>query len=146
MGRDQVRDLLGVGLGGELLARRLQPLAQAGVVLDDPVEDDVDLAGAVVVGVGVLLGNAPVGGPAGMGDAGVGRGQGTGPVVGALLDGGAQVGEVADRVHALDLAVLEQGEAGRVVAPVFELFQSREQELLAGAAAHISDDSAHEGE
>src|SRR4029077_3890793 len=74
---DQVGDDLGVGLGGELLALGLQALAQAGVVLDDPVEDDVDAAGAVVVGVGVLLGDAAVGSPAGVGDAGVGWAQGT---------------------------------------------------------------------
>ena len=70
---DQVGDHLGVGVGGELLALGLQALAQLGVVLDDPVEDDVDLAGAVVVGVRVLLGDAAVGRPAGVGDAGVRR-------------------------------------------------------------------------
>ena len=84
VGGDQVGDDLGVGLGGELLALGLQPLAQAGVVLDDPVEDDVDLAGAVVVRVGVLLGDAAVGRPAGVGDAGVGGRQGAGAVGGAL--------------------------------------------------------------
>ena len=73
-------------------------------------------------------------------------GSGAGAVVGARLDRGAQVGEVADRVDALDLAVREHGEAGRVIAPVFELFQPREQQLLAGPRAHVSDDAAHEGE
>ena len=72
--------------------------------------------------------------------------QGAGAVGGALVDRGAQVGEVADRVHALDLAVLDHREAGRVIAAVFELFQPGEQQLLAGATAHVSDDSAHEGE
>jgi hypothetical protein len=146
VGGDQVGDDLGVGLGGEALAVGLQPLAQAGVVLDDPVEDDVDLAGAVVVGMGVLLGDAAVGRPAGMGDAGVGGRQGAGAVGGALLDRGAEIGEVADGVHALDLAVLDQREAGRVIAAVFELFQPREQQLLAGPTTHVSDDSAHKGE
>ena len=73
---DQVGDHLGVGLGGEVLAFGDQALAQLGVVLDDPVEDDVDLAGAVVVRVGVLLGDPAVGRPAGVGDAGLGRARG----------------------------------------------------------------------
>ena len=81
---DQVGDDLGVGLGGELLAFGLESLAQLGVVLDDPVEDDVDLAGAVVVGMGVLLGDPAVGGPAGVGDAGLRGRQGAGAVVGPL--------------------------------------------------------------
>ena len=41
---EQVRDHLGVGLGAERVARRLQLLAQLAVVLDDPVEDDRELA------------------------------------------------------------------------------------------------------
>ena len=145
-GGDQVGDYLGVGLGGEDLALLLQRPAQLGVVLDDPVEDDVDLAGAVVVRVGVLLGDAAVGCPTGVGDPGCRRRQRPGAVVGALVDRGPQVGQVADRVDALDLAVGEHREASRVVAPVFELFQTGEQQLLAGPGAHVSDDAAHEGE
>jgi hypothetical protein len=78
---DQVGDDLGVGLGGEDLACLLQAPAQLGVVLDDPVEDDVDAAGAVVMGMGVLLGDPAVGRPAGVGDAGLSRRQGPGAVV-----------------------------------------------------------------
>ena len=68
--RDQVGDDLGVGFGAELLPFVLEPAAQLGVVLDDPVEDDVDAIGAVAVGVRVLLGDPAVGRPAGVGDAG----------------------------------------------------------------------------
>ena len=144
---DQVGDDLGVGLGGELLAFGLQPLAQVGVVLDDPVEDDVDLAGAVVVRVGVLLGDAAVGRPAGVGDAGVGA------AAGAPAPFGARSSTAARRLARLPTAWTlstspssSTREAGRVIAAVFELFQPGEQQLLAGAAAHVSDDSAHEGE
>ena len=66
---DQVGDDLGVGLGGEDVALGASSLAQLGVVLDDPVEDDVDVVGAVAVRVGVLLGDAAVRGPAGVGEA-----------------------------------------------------------------------------
>jgi hypothetical protein len=65
---DQVGDDLGVGFRAELLPFGLEPGAQLGVVLDDAVEDDVDPVGAVAVRVGVLLGDATVGRPAGVGD------------------------------------------------------------------------------
>ena len=61
----------------------------------------------------------------------------------ARVDGLAQVGEVADRAHGLDLAVVEQREAGRVIAAVLELLEPGDQEVAAGALAYISDDSAH---
>ena len=123
----------------------LELASQLGVVLDDPVEDDVDAVGAVAVGVGVLLGDAAVGRPAGVGDAGRGRrgGHGDSAAVRALLDGGAQVGEVADRADAVDPAVLDHRDAGRVIATVLELLEAGDQEVAAGASAHVSDDSAH---
>ena len=60
---------LGVGLGGEVGAGGHQAVAQLDVVLDDAVQDDVDVARRVVVGMGVLLGHAAVGGPARVADA-----------------------------------------------------------------------------
>ena len=68
--RDQVRDHLGIGLGGELGALCDQPALERDVVLDDPVDDDVDPVGGVEVGVGVLLGDPAVGRPARVADAG----------------------------------------------------------------------------
>ena len=44
---DQVGDGLGVGLRGQAMAARLEPVAQVAEVLDDPVVDDRDLARAV---------------------------------------------------------------------------------------------------
>ena len=77
---DQVGDDLGVGLRAEVVAVLDQLAAQLGVVLDDPVENDVDLAAAVAVGMGVLLGDPAVGRPAGVGEAdrrlGLGDGDG----------------------------------------------------------------------
>ena len=61
-------------------------------------------------------------------------------------DRGAQVGEVADRAHAVDLAVLEHRDAGRVIAAVLELLEPGDQQVAAGAPADVSDDSAHRGE
>ena len=59
--------------------------------------------------------------------------------------GGTQVGQVADRTHRVDSTVLEQRDAGRVVAAVLQLLESGDQQVPAGAPAHISDDSAHGG-
>ena len=95
---DQVRHDLGVGLGGELGALGLEPLAQVGPVLDDPVEHDVHAARAVGVRVGVGLGHAAVGGPARVADAGRARAGGRS----RRGDGVAQVLEVADGVDAAD--------------------------------------------
>ena len=66
---DQVRDDLGVGLGLELVALRLQLLLQLEVVLDDAVVHDDDAAGAVAVRMRVFLGGAAVRGPARVADA-----------------------------------------------------------------------------
>ena len=70
---DEVRDDLGVGLGDELVALPLQLLLQIEVVLDDAVVDDDDLAGAVAVRMGVLLGRPAVRRPARVADAVVAR-------------------------------------------------------------------------
>ena len=67
---DQVHGDLGVGVAGELDAGGFQLGAQRGEVLDDAVVDDGDLAGGVAVRVGVAVGGAAVGGPAGVADAG----------------------------------------------------------------------------
>ena len=53
-------------------------------------------------------------------------------------------GEVADRADAVDPAVLDHRDAGRVVAAVLELLEPGDQQVAAGAPAHVSDDSAHE--
>ena len=65
-------DHLGVGLRGEHGAVGDQPLLERDVVLDDPVDHDVDPVGGVEVRVGVLLGHAAVGRPARVADPGAG--------------------------------------------------------------------------
>ena len=88
----------------------LELAAQLGVVLDDPVEDDLDAVLAVAVRVGVLLGHPAVGRPAGVGEPDRRRRRRTAtaepPSPSSVeADRGAQVGEVADRPHRVDLAV-----------------------------------------
>jgi hypothetical protein len=128
---DQVGDDLGVGLRGEFVPLRPQVPPQLGVVLDDPVEDDVDLILTVAMRVGVLLGHPAVGRPARMPKPDLrrrrGDGDGTAAVGSVGLDGLAQVREVPDRSHAVDRAVRDHRNAGRVIAPVLELLQSGNQ-------------------
>ncbi len=67
---DQVGHDLGVGGGGEGVALGLQVGLELEVVLDDPVVDEGEAAGAVDVGVGVVVRRVAVGGPAGVPDGG----------------------------------------------------------------------------
>jgi len=47
-------------------------------------------------------------------------------------------------VHDFQLAVLLDGDAGRVIAAVFESRQTFDQDVLDGARSGVSDDSAHD--
>ena len=121
---DQVRDGLGVGLGGEGVALGDQPSAELAVVLDDPVQDDRQLR-AVAAGqrVRVRLGDAAVRRPARVAE----------PVVDVEPFGPAasfRFCEVADRADVLEPVVFEQRDPGRVVAAVLEPLEA----LRAGAA------------
>ncbi len=100
---DQVRDHLDVGLRAELGARGQKLLLELHVVLDDPVDHDVDAVFRVVVRVGVLLGHATVGRPAGVPDAGGGRRGHDGDASAAAgLERRLQLREVADGTDGID--------------------------------------------
>ncbi len=89
------------------LADQLAP--QLGVVLDDPVEDDVDLLLAVAVRMGVLLGDPAVRRPARVAKTDRRRllrdSDPAGAIRGVFLERRPQVREIADCAHAVDLAV-----------------------------------------
>ena len=103
----------------------IRRLLERHVVLDDAVDDDVDAVGRVEVRVGVLLVDAAVRGPAGVADAGRRRARRrrrrAAVPPSPRGDGVAQVLEVADRAHGLDLAAGDHRDAGGVVAAVLEL-------------------------
>jgi hypothetical protein len=88
--------------------------------------------------VGVALGGHAVGGPAGVGDADLGA------QVGGIGLGG-KLGDAADSAQALQLAVLEHGEAGGVIAPVFELAQALKQHGDDVATGNGGNDATHGG-
>ena len=79
---DQVGQHLGVGGRGEGMAVGLEVDPELMVVLDDPVVDEGQAAGAVEVGVGVLGRGVPVGGPAGVADGRRVAGRGVGGAAG----------------------------------------------------------------
>ena len=92
------------------------------------------------LGVSVSDRGAPVGGPAGMSDAGVGVG---GAVRVELFD---EVHELADRAAHVQAAVGGQGDARRVVSAVLQTRQAAEDHLataLRSLASNMSNNSAH---
>ena len=135
---DAVRDHLGVGLGGELVALALRLGAQLLVVLDDAVVDDRD---AVLgdVRVGVALARHAVRGPAGVRDAK--------PAVRRVgVERVLQLADLADRAQALDVArAVQHRDARGVVAPVLEPAQPLDQDRDDVTVGDRSDDSAHGG-
>jgi hypothetical protein len=115
---DEMGNDLGVGLSGEAVALGDELLLQRKVVLDDAVVDDDDLAGAVAVRMRVFFGGAAVSGPASVADA-------VGAVEWLEADGLFQVSQLAFCPADLQaLAVAGDGDAGRVVAAVFEPAQT----------------------
>ncbi len=131
---NQVHHHLGVRIRRELAPGGGQLVAQDLVVLDDAVVDHGDAFGRV--GVGVLLVGHAVGGPPGMADAG-GAGDGF------RLDPAFQVFQLPFGAAALDAAVHQGRDAGRIVTPVFEPFQRVQQRTSDGVLADYADDAAH---
>ena len=136
-GLEQVGDDLGVRLGAELVAGGLELLLELAVVLDDPVQDDREVAFvAARQRVRVVLVHAAVGRPAGVPDAG--RRQ-RAVRAGRFLE----VREVPDRADVLEPVVLEKRDAGRVVAAELEALETRDQQVFRGATTDVPDDPAH---
>ena len=126
----------------------VQLLLERHVVLDDAVDHDVDAIAAVVVGVRVLLADAPVGRPARVADARARRPLGHGHAPGGRRarlqrELRAQDIEVAHGAHGLDAVAVDNRDAGRVIAAVLELAEAGEQQLPRGPPAYVANDSAH---
>ena len=133
---DQVGQDLGVGLGQEGVPLADQLVPEGLVILDDAVMHQRQLAGLVEVGMGVFIGHAAVGGPAGVADA-------DGAPRRVLED---EAGQVRDPPHALarvDRAVMEGRHAGRVITAVLEPPQPVQQDGRRFRLADIADNAAH---
>ncbi len=108
---DDVHDRLGVGVALEHVALGAELRLELAEVLDDAVVDDRDLA--VHVRMRVALGGTPVRRPARMADAGV--------TLQRLLQQAAfEVAQLALGAAALEVTVLDGGDAGRIIAAILQ--------------------------
>ena len=131
-----MRDHFGVGLGDEFGALGLQLAAQLDEILDDAVVHDGEPFGGVRMGI--VLGRAAMGRPAGVADA----------------DGSQQRLAGEPRFQILELAlgapprqhaVLERGDARGIIAAVFEALERIDQLRRSCLLADDSDNPAHAG-
>src|SRR5262245_22271040 len=99
----------------------LELMLQIEIVLDDPVVHHDDAAGAVAVRMGVLFGGTSVRGPAGMPDAVL-------TVDRAGRDDLFEPRQLAGAAAQFDGSVVNDRDAGRVVAAVFEPPQAIDQD------------------
>ena len=134
---DEMGDDLGIGFGPELVSRFLQPLLQREEVLDDAVVNDDNFAAAVTVGVGVVLVRLAMRSPARMAHA-------KSAMERLVVQLGLEVGELPLGADDFDAAAVHDGDSRAVVASIFELLQSADQNRHDITRADVSDDSAHE--
>jgi hypothetical protein len=138
---DQMDQHFAVGLGLEDAPLGFEALPEGRVVFDDAVVDHDEFPGAVVVRVRVDFGRRAVGRPAGVRYADLGRGD---LAVGPLgLDLFLELGDLALGLQRLEDAVLQDGDAGRIIAPVFKAAEAVDESLDAVAFAKIADYSTH---
>ena len=131
---DQMGDDLAVGLRLEGAAGRLHLLAKRPEILDDAVVDERDPADDV--GMGVADGRSAVGRPARMGDP-----DRSGERPGGEL--GGEIVELALGPAALERAVQDRADAGRVIAAIFEAPQALHEPVGHFLPPDDADDSAH---
>ncbi len=136
---DQMGDDFGVGLRLESVAERAQAFALLLVVLDDAVVHQRDAVADVRMGVG--LGDAAVGGPAGMADA---------EARAEAFDRGRVLhfGDAPGAAHAADIVAcaavaVDHGDAGRIVTAVFETLEAFDQDRNHIAIRDRADYAAH---
>ncbi len=132
---DQHGHDFGISFRGEHVAARLQLLAQCGMVFDDAVVHDCHAAGHMRVRVGLV--RRAMRGPACVRNAGA---------------AGKRIGQVqrfhlahfALGAHAPQLAGVQHGQTGRVVATVLERLEADDQQRCHIALGYGSNYSAHE--
>ena len=135
---DQVGDRLGVGLGGERVTAGFEPVAQLAEVLDDPVVDDRDPAGAVAMRVRVEVVRPAMGRPPSVGEAegGVRR-----PVGDRRLEVDQLAGPLLDEEVP---GVVDQGDARRIVAAILEPLEPLDEDGARLSRTRVADDAAHQ--
>ncbi len=132
---DEMGDDLGVGVAGEGGAFSHQLLFQLAKILDDAVMHDRDIVGHMRVRVG--LGRLAVGRPAGMADAGLAHER-------RILEARLEIAQFAFGAPPVERAVRHRGDAGGIVAAIFEPLQRVDQLLRNRSPAKDSDDATHQ--
>jgi len=133
---DQVGEDFGVGLGGEAMARRLEPHPQDVGILHNAVVHQRDLASAVRVGMRIDVRRRAMRRPARMRDAARPKHRLTREQIGEALD-------PAREFPGLDAASILQGHAGRVVAAILEAREPLEENGRRLPRSDVTDDSTH---
>ena len=129
-------DHLGVGVRAETHTVGVELLTQRPVVFDDAVLHDRHSTTAIAVGVGVVLLRLAVGGPTGVADAHQARSTFT-------LNSGRQVHQLALGADAMQPPRFHRGHTGGVIAAIFQLAKSLEQQGCRIPGADHRNDSAH---
>ena len=132
---DEMGDDFGVGVAGEGGAFGDQLFLQLAIILDDAVMHDRDVVGHVRVGV--RFGRLAVRGPAGMADAGLAEQR-------RRFQPRLEIAQLAFGAAAAELALLNRGDAGGIVAAIFQPLQRIDQ--LAGdrSFAENANNAAHQ--
>ncbi len=133
---DQVRQDLGVGVGGELVPPADECLAQVGGVLDDAVVDQRNATRLVDVRMGVGRGGRAVGGPAGVADA-------QPPVGHAAIELLGEHPQLPSGLAQREAVAVDHGDAGGVIAAVLHPPQSLHQDRRGLLRSHITHDATH---
>jgi len=129
-------DDLGVGLGVEPMALAGEGLAQLPIVFDDAVVHNGQAGRTVDVRVRIGVGGAPMGRPAGMGNA-------HGPPGGIFVEDRLEPGDLPHGFPHLQGASVDRRDAGRIVAPVLQASESGEENGQGLAWPDVADYPAH---
>ena len=118
---NQVGDHFSIGLGLEFDSFSLQLLFQDGVVLDNAVVDNRDVAVKALVRVCVFDGRGAVGGPAGVRDTDMSLDR-------VILDLRFKRTDFSGGTNGLYLSTIDKGDSRAVVAAVFKFLKSTNQD------------------
>src|SRR5258708_14097116 len=122
----------GIGFRSETVAQVLKIGAECLVILDDPVVHDGDAA-ARDLRVGVVRGRNAMGGPSGVRNADVAADR-------SRVERVLENLHLADRPQTRDPTALDHGDAGRIVAAVFQATQSLHED---GNRVALRNDTHH---
>ena len=121
-------------------ASSLEFIAQLGEILDDAVVDDRDLLILAHMRMGISVGRAAVGCPAGVTDPGRRPGQRI------LAEQDLEVDELACLLAHLEASVRDDRDPRRVITAVFEATEAGYHDLESLLLTDVANDSAHDAQ